>query len=270
MKISPLRLVVWLVVFWVVGAGCRTEFERVRMSGNAELILEKALEYYDNKDYVKAQTLFELVLNQYRGRPEAEELFFRYAYTYYHLQQYALSAHYFQNFSATYAYSPKREEADYMSAFSNYQMSPVFRLDQTATIEAVTGFQEFVNRYPNSDRVPECNKLINEMRTKLEQKAFASGQLYYRMQNYRAAIHTFENLLSEYPDSDRSEEVQYLLVESSFSYAENSIFEKRNERYEDAIEKFKEFVSRYPSSKYRDDAEQIYDKTIKELKSLSE
>jgi outer membrane protein assembly factor BamD len=270
MKIRPLRLILWIAVLWVAGMGCRSEFERTRMSGNTELILNKALEYYEEEDWVKAQTLFELVLNQYRGRPEAEVIYFKYAYTYYNLQQYALSAHYFANFAQTYAYSPFREEADFMSAYSNYQMSPVFRLDQIATEEAIEGFQAFVNTYPNSDRVAECNELINEMREKLEQKAFSSAQLYYRMSDYQSAIHSFENLLTEYPDSKQAEEVQYLLVESSYNYAAKSIFEKREERYEETIEQYQDFVERYPSSMYREKVNDIYDKTLEQLKSLNE
>ena len=149
-------------------------------------------------------------------------------------------------------------------------MSPIFRLDQVSTVDAIQGFQEFVNTYPTSDRVTECNDLIAEMREKLEKKAFASANLYYRMSDYQSAIHSFENLLREYPDSEKAEEVQYLLVASTYNYAVNSIFEKREERYEDAIEQYKDFVERYPSSTYMDEVNSIHDKTQKELKSLYE
>ena len=257
-------------MFCVASMGCRSEFERIRLSGDAEFVLEKALEYYENEDWLKAQTLFELVLNQYRGRPEAEEIFYKYAYTFYNLGQYTLAAHYFQNFAATFAYSPDREEAEYMGAYSHYQMSPIFRLDQISSKEAIQGFQDFVNTFPDSERVPECNKLIEEMRAKLEQKAFSSAQLYYKMESYQAAIHEFENLLREYPDSDRAEEVQYLLVEGMYNYALNSVFERRQERYEEAIDKYNEFIVRYPSSEFRRDAEKVYEKTLKELQELSE
>jgi outer membrane protein assembly factor BamD len=149
-------------------------------------------------------------------------------------------------------------------------MSPVFRLDQISTVSAVEGFQQFVNTYPNSDRVAECNKLIDEMRDKLEKKAFSSAELYFKMSDYQSAIHSFENLLTEYPDSERAEEIQYLLVESSYNYATNSIFEKREERYEDTIEQYQDFVERYPSSKYMNKLNDIHDKTLEQLKSLNE
>jgi len=261
-------VVVGMALIAVIAMGCRSEYERIRLSGNPEIQLTKALEYYENKEYMRAQTLFELVLNQYRGRPESEEMFFKYAYTFYHLRQYTMSAHYFENFAATFAYSQFKEEAEFMSAYSNYNMSPIFRLDQQPTIDAIRGFQEFVNAYPSSTRVGECNTLLQEMRLKLEQKAFSNGQMYHDQKKYQAAIHTFENMLRLFPESDKSELVQYLIVESAYHYAVNSIFERRQERYNLTMDKYRDFVKKYPSSQHRPDADQLYAKSREELKSL--
>lgn len=217
---------------------------------------------------MRAQTLFELVLNQFRGRPESEEMFYKYAYTFYHLRQYTLSAHYFQNFASTFAYSQFREEADFLAAYSNYNMSPIFRLDQEPTNAAIQGFQEFVNAYPTSDRVAECNKLMSEMRVKLEVKAYSNGQMYHEQKKFQAAIKTFENMLREFPESDKSEYVQYLIVESAYHYALNSIFERRQERYTLTMDKYREFVKRYPRSEYRPNADELNMKSREQLKSL--
>ena len=259
-----------VLVALVSGSACRSEFEKARLSTNPEYILNEANKYYDNEDYLKAQTLYELVLNQYRGTKQAEEIYFRYAYTYYNLRQFLLAAHYFQNFSATFAYSQYKEEADYMYAFSHYRMSPVYRLDQQSTVDAIAGFQEYVNTYPNSDRVDDCNALINELRAKLEQKAFASGQLYYDLRMYDASIRTFENMLTEFPETDRAELVHYRIVESAFHYAENSIFERREERYGEALDKYREFIRKYPDSEYRPKADKILTQIQTNLKTLYE
>lgn len=270
MKSRPLRLLLWIGVLWVAGTGCRTEFERARMSQDPELILEKALEYYEDEDYLKAQTLFELILNQYRGRPEAEEMFYKYAYTFYYLNQYSLAAQYFQNFSATFLYSPNKEESDFMIGYSYYQISPIFRLDQQPSKDAIQAFQEFVNQHPTSDRVDECNRLINELRAKLEQKAYSAGQMYFDQNKYLAAITTFEDMLRSYPESDRVELVELKILQASYDYAVNSIFERRQARYEDAIEQYEEFIGKYPNSKYREDAEKIYNKALEALRSLTQ
>lgn len=264
------RLWVWAVVlFGMVAVGaCKSEFEQVRASGNPERILQTAYELYDKEEYLKSQTLFEIVLNQYRGTAEAEQMFFKYAYTYYYLRQYTLASHYFGNFSATFAYSPFREEALFMSAYSNYKMSPIFRLDQVSSSDAIAGFQEFVNTYPNSSRVSQCNQLIVEMRQKLEQKEFESAKLYYDLKQYQAAIHTLENLLREYPDSDNIEDVHYMLVDASYNYAVQSVFSRREERYKESIEYYRDFVRKYPSSSKRADADKIYNDCREQLQNL--
>lgn len=260
---------VWgMAIITVLAMGCRSEFERIRLGGHPEIQLAKALEYYEGKEYHRAQTLFELVLNQYRGRPESEEMFFKYAYTFYHLRQYTMAAHYFQNFAATFAYSEFKEDAEFLSAYSSYQMSPIFRLDQQPTVAAIQGFQTFVNTYPSSDRVPECNRLLQEMRLKLEEKAFSNGKMYHDQKKYQAAIQSFENMLREFPESDKSELVQYLILESAYHYAVNSIFERRQERYKLALDKYRDFVKKYPSSQHRPDADELYKKGREQLKNL--
>lgn len=62
-----------------------------------------------------------------------------------------------------------------MSVYSLYKTSPGYRLDQSNTEKAIDGFQLFVNTYPNSKRVEECNKLIDECRAKIEFKSFEAG-----------------------------------------------------------------------------------------------
>lgn len=76
-------------------------------------------------------------------------------------------------------------------------------------------------------------------------------------------------MLREFPDTDKAEEIHFLIVSSAFYYGKNSIFEKRQERYELAMEKYWEFVNRYPSSQYRTEADEIYQKSLENLTSLS-
>jgi len=262
----------WGVVIAVtcVLTACRSEFEKVRLSNDPDQIYAAANKYYDNAEYLRAQTLYELILSQFRGRPEAEELFFRYAYTHYNLKQYTLAAHYFESFANTFAYSEKREEADYMSAFSKYQISPGFRLEQSQTIEAIQGFQDFVNRYPASSRAPECNRLIDELRAKLEEKAFSSAELYFDLGEYEAAIRSYENMLRDFPDTKRSELVRYKVVQAAYLFATKSIYERRKERYEQAIVKYMDFIRKFPQSTYKAEVETIYGACQDQIENLNQ
>jgi len=248
-----------LLLTVLLSGSCRTEFEKLRTSTDAERIYEKAIEYYDDEEYQKAQTLFEIILNSFRGTAKAEDLYFKHAYTYYYLNNFILAAHYFETFSNTFTSSAKREDADFLRAYCNYNLSPGYRLDQEYTQNAIELFQLFINTYPNSDRVEECNSLIDSMRKKLEEKTYEQGKLYYDLQNYGSAIHTFENLLKDFPETKHAEEIRFLILKGAFLLAENSFVQFQQERYQSAADKYYDFIRKFPNSMYKSEVDNIFD-----------
>ena len=264
MRKSGIVLFVVTCLMW----SCQSEFEKIRTSGDPKLLYKSALTYYEEESYQTAQTLLELVISSYRGQKEAEDIYFKYAYTYYYLENFILSSYYFKNFAQTYPTSDLREDADFMSAYSNYKLSPTFRLDQSYTDKAIEEFQLFVNTHPNSERVEECNTLIDEMREKQELKFFEEGKLYFDLRKYQAAVQVFENLLKDYPDTDRVEEVRYRIINSYFRLAENSVLARKEERYTTVIELSDEYLDRYDASGYRGDVSDIRGNSEKQIKAL--
>lgn len=265
MKISHLVI---LLLFAVCTFSCKSEFETIRTSGNPETILAKANEFYAAEEYQRAQTLYELSIAPYRGKAEAEEIAYNYAYTYYHTRQFVLASYYFKNFATTYGGSNLREEADFMSAYSNYRLSPVYRLDQSYSVKAIEGFEEFANRYPTSERISEANLLIDEMRAKMELKDFESAKLYMDLRRFESAQQSFENVLKDYPETARAEEVRYLMAKSQYQYADLSFVSRQFERFDKAVELIENFQSRYPDSSYNEELSDYLKKSQTELKKL--
>lgn len=258
-----------IIVIGLSATGCKSEFEKIRASGDTELIHKKAFELYDQEEYLRAQSLFELIIPAYRGRPELEKIYFTYAYTYYKLNKFILANYYFKNFASTFPTSELKEEAEFMVAYSSYNLSPNYRLDQTYTRQAVDEFQDFVNSYPNSERVQECNRLIDEMRLKMERKAFSEGQLYFDLRQYQAAMVTLENLLRDFPETRNAEQVRYRIATAAYLLAENSIYEKQEERYKSTVSAANDFLGKFKESKNYDEVESIYKNSVKRLKSLT-
>jgi len=245
-----------LLAFLFLATACKSTFEKTRTSGNGELILNTAFKYYEKRNYQRALTLFELVINTLRGDARAEKAYFEYADCHYQTRQYLLAAFYFKNFSNTFTNSSLREEAAFMSAFANYQMSPSFRLDQGASQAAIEEFQVFVNLFPKSPKVSQCNELIDELRRKLEKKAFSEGQLYFDLRQYQSAVISFDNLLRDYPESPDVERVRFLIAKGSYLLAENSVVEKKLERFSTAVTRCDDFLEKYPGSRYAKEIEQ--------------
>ncbi|MCA0334658.1 MAG: outer membrane protein assembly factor BamD [Bacteroidetes bacterium] len=247
---------------------CKSEYEKLRASNDVELVYKKALEYYNKKDYYKAQNLIEQILGRYRGKKEAEDLYVKYAYTHYYQGNYILASSYFQNFANTYITSSLREEAAFMSAYSNYLQSPDYKLDQTYTLKAISELEVFVNTFPKSERLKESNKLIDELRAKLEKKAFEEGLLYYNLKQYQSASITFNNMLKDFPDSDNIEQIRYYIVKANYTLAENSIYSKKLDRYQETLVAAELFKSKFFKSKDLKEVNSILKQTKENIKKL--
>jgi len=234
-------------------SACKSEFELLRTSNQPEKIYIAANKYYDEKDYDRAIALYDIIIQYYRGKQEAE---------------FILASTYFKNYASTFSNSPKKEEMEFMSAYSNYRLSPNYKLDQSYTTKAIEGFEQFINQFSQSERAQQANQLIDEMRRKLEQKSFEQGNLYYKIGEYQAAVTSFQNTLKDFPESKKVEEVRFLILRSSFILATNSIFEKKLERFNETLTHYQTFVKKHPKSKWSKEARSIEKETLAELKKL--
>jgi len=251
-------------------SSCKSEFEKLRASGDAKEMYKQAFAYYEEGDYNKAQTLFEIVLAAYRGKVEAEKIYYHYADCQYKLRKYLLAGYYFKDFASKFANSSYKEDAEFMSAYSYFKMSPSYRLDQTYTQKAIDNLQLFVNTYPTSSRVSECNELIDGMRKKLEAKAYSEGELYFNLKQYQASIQSFQNLLRDFPETTDSERVRYMMTRASYLFAQNSVVLKQAERLRETLELCEGFYKKYPESTYQKELKDITDFCNKKLKDLKD
>jgi len=256
-----------IILISVILSSC-SSYSKIQKSQDYKYKYEKALEYYEKTDYYKAMTLFDQVIPFYRGKPEAEVIGYKYAYAYYYQKEYIMASYYFNRFSKTYPRNENAEECAFMSPYCKYKESPDFKLDQTNTYEAINDLQLFINAYPYSERVEECNNLIDELWDKLQKKELEIAKLYLKMDRYKAAVYSFENLLKLYPDTPYREDAMFYTIKAYYYYASKSVKKKRVERYMEAVDTYNEFVKLYPESKYNRDVEYMVTRVNKDLKKL--
>lgn len=243
-------------------AGCKSQFEKIRTSNDTGKKYQEGIRLYNKKNYSKALILFDDLSQRYRGRSEAEDLAYYFAYTNYHLEDYTTARYQFKLFADTYPNSPRAEECRYMAAYCFYLESPKYSLDQENTRKAIEALQLFINLYPKSPRVAEAGKLIDDLRGKLEKKAYEISKQYldmggYDPQNYRAAVIAFRNALRDYPDTKYAEEMEFLSMKAQFLYAKNSLETKQEERFGEVLAMYSDFSEKYPSSKYMGEAKDL-------------
>jgi outer membrane protein assembly factor BamD len=255
-----------LLVFTVlvVFSGC-SGYEKLLKSSDYRLKFTKAMEYYEDEEYVRAGTLFDQISSVYRGTTKADTVFYYQAKSYFNQRDYILSGHHFKNLAFNFPNSVYAEESDYMVAYCHYKLSPKPSLDQQNSVQAVNYFNLFMIKYPTSERKAEAKTIIDEMRNKLVQKSYLSAKLYYNLEDYRASIIALQNSLNEFPNTEHREELMFLLLRSHFLLAENSIVTRQVERYQDSVDEYYSFVGEFPESNYRQQADRIYDEALKEI-----
>lgn len=249
-----------------VFSGC-SGYEKLLKSSDYRIKFTKAMEYYEAEEYVRAGTLFDQISAVYRGTTKADTVFYYQAKSYFNQRDYILSGHHFKNLAFNFPNSVYAEESDYMVAYCHYKLSPKPSLDQTSSVQAVSYFQLFMIKYPTSERNAEAKTYIDEMRNKLVQKSYLSAKLYYDLEDFKASIIALQNSLNEFPDTEHREELMFLLLRSHFLLAENSISVRQVERYQDSVDEYYSFVGEFPESKYRPQADKIYDAALKEIPS---
>ena len=240
-----------LISIFIFFSSCN-EFQRVLKSEDIKVKYDAAEKYYENQEFRRASRLFEQILPKYRGKPQAERVTFFYANSLLNTRKYIDAGYQFESFIKAYPLSQKVDEAAYLGAYSYYKTSPDFSLDQKETLTAIDKLQEFINTYPYSEKMSEANNLVQELRIKLEYKAFEIAKQYNTIRDYKSALIVLEDFISDYPGTPYREDALFYLLDSSYELAVNSIQSKKLERLNNVKKLYDELIRTYPETKYLD------------------
>lgn len=253
----------YITILLVLILSSCSEFNRVVKEGTIEEKDALADKLYDKKDYVRAVTLYEDLLSFYRGKVESEDIYLKYSYCYYGMGQYELAAYHFKNFTENFFNSKHTEECYYRYVSCLYLDALPYQLDQSNTTKAISEIQFFLNQYPNTIYKDYCNNHIDELRRSLMNKSYQAGLLYFKMEDYLAALVTFKNTIRDYPDIGNKEEIEFMIVQSSYLYAKNSVEEKKEERYNSVFTECKEYYKNNTSTSAHFDQVKTFEEKAK-------
>ena len=211
-------------------------------SGQPELIYSKALEYYQKEKWQRASTLFKGVQHYYTGSSREDSISFFNARCKYKNRDLDTASTLLDDFRRKFGRSAFIEDAEGMYALCFYYLSPGPSRDQTMTGQALIAITDF-NVY-----FVEPLKINTELTERLHEKAYLNAYTYYKTGKYKSAIVAFKNALKQYPESKRREEIMYLIVDSGYRLASNSISEKQTDRYLSMLDSYLSFKEEFPES----------------------
>jgi outer membrane protein assembly factor BamD len=257
-----------LILLMFVAFSC--SFQKVLKSDNADKKYDYAVKLYNSKDYSRALQVFDQLIGVTKATDKSERIYYYYAYCYFYQKDYTLASYYFKRYASNFPNTKFTEECAFMGAYCNSMNSPDYTLDQSNTYDAIKDLQLFINTYPKSSRLSECNDLIDKLREKLESKDLRIAKMYFRMDDYAAAIASFNNILKDFPDTKKKEEILFLIFKSYNKYALRSIESKKKERHQKAIAAYNDLASQYPQSSYLGEAKSMLERSQKELDLISQ
>lgn len=245
------------------------EYQKALKSEDVAVKFEMATKLYDSEKYADAIRLIEQIAPAYRGKPQAEKLFYMFSMSYYKTKQYYLAAYQFESFVSGYPKSEKLEEAAFLGAKCFSMLSPVYSLDQTDTFKAIEKLQGFLDAYPNSTYFSEANKALRELNDKLEKKIFENAKQFNTIMEYKSAMVALDGFVSDYPGTPYKEDALFYKYDSAYQLAINSVPDKMEERLNVAKTAYNSLVKFKPDTKYKKVADEMLARIETELKNFT-
>lgn len=262
------------IVIGLLSAGVLSscgEYNKVLKSTDYEYKYEAAKAYFAKGQNSRAATILEELIPIMKGTSNGEESLYMLAMTYYNQRDFVTASHYFNTYYTTYPRGTYTELARFHSGKALYLDTPEPRLDQSSTYRAIDELQMFLEYFPTSNRRDIAQNMIFELQDKLVEKEYLSAKLYYDLgsytgntvysstgNNYLAAVVTAQNILREYPYTQRREDLSILILRAKYDMAKESVLEKKAERMRETIDEYYAFKNEFPDSKYMKEVEAIF------------
>lgn len=259
-----------LLLIMVLFTACG-EYQQLLKSRDPETKYQAALRYFNDRQYVKAQTLLDDVSSYYKGTERSEDVLIYLARSYMGQKAYESATDYYQAYVRNYPKGKYAPEAYFQIGHCQYLDSPDARLDQTVTNKAIDAFTKFVELYPESPYAEQAYTEMAELYDKLALKELKSAQLYYNLgsylgNNYLSCEIVAKNALKNYPSNKYQEDFSWLVLQAKYQQMINSFEDKKIERARDAQDEYYNFITEFPDSKHRKEAERMMNQIKKFLK----
>lgn len=264
---------IWLLACITIGmlslSSC-SEYQQILKSKDPDFKYQKALAFFENKQYVKSQTLLDEVTAYYRGTDRSQDVLIYLSRSYMGQKNYTSAAEYYQAYIRNYPKGRYIAEARFQVGHCYYLDSPDARLDQTITKKAIDFFTQFIELYPTNPYAEQAYKEMNELYDKLAEKEYLSAKMYYNLgtylgNNYLSAEIVAKNALKTYPTNKYQEELNWLILQAKYQQMINSLDNKREDRARETNDEYYNFITEYPTSKHLDAAKKINKETEKTL-----
>ena len=177
-------------------------------SWTANNYYELAKEKYDDEDYYESVSDFTVVLLRFAGSNVADSAQYYLADSHFEMGDHLIAAVEFERLVSTMSQSSLVPKAQLRMAESYFELSPRSVLDQEYTLKAIRAYQTFIEDFPTHESKEKAQSQISVLRNKLAEKEYINAEIYRKMDEYKAAIVYFDQVITKYYETDWVDDAQ--------------------------------------------------------------
>jgi outer membrane protein assembly factor BamD len=219
-------------------------------------IFQAGLKEFEDKNYLEAQKLFEIIKLQYPASQYADDSQYYLAEIEFKKEKYIMASFNYNLLRRLYPGSEYSQLSLFKSALSLYKQTPKFDRDQDYTKKALTAFQEFQNLYPKDSLFNEANKLIEDLRNKLAEREFSVAELYKKLEYFKSSLVYYDSVINDYEDTKFFEQ----------AYIGKISVLIKIKKYEEALSLIDLYTKSFPQSNYKTDISELKSKATLKIK----
>lgn len=253
-----LRKLILILVAAVAACSCKSQYELLLSSNDADAKYDGAFQYFDEGKYSKAAALFESLSVLTNGTERDDTVRYYWGLSNYKYKDYYTAETNFTQFIESYPRSPFTSEARYLRLDCLYRSTLRWELDQTPTYRTIDAISEYILDFPDNQNMARCREMLEELNERLDKKAYEAAKLYYKMEDYLAARIAFRNVLKDDSDNMFREDILYHIAMSSYKYASLSYEHLQKDRYLTFVDDYLNFIGEIPESRYRRELDAVY------------
>ncbi len=247
---NSLRFVLVLVAMALVSAcGARQEPVPANAAQPDRFLFERGTASLKEEQWANARTYFQQIVDGYPQspvRPDAK-LGLGDAYLGENTAESLVSAaNEFREFLSFYPTSPRSDYAQYRLAMTHVVQMRAADRDQTATRAALTEFDVFFQKFPNSSLIPDVKQQWRIARDRLSESSYRVGLTYFRLRWYPGAIERFREVLKDDAGYTGRDAVYFYLAESL----------ARTDKTPEAIPYFERILGEFDTSEFLEDTKE--------------
>ena len=235
----------------VSGCGSKSDEAVTRTTYGDERLIALGRQSLDDDKWNDARGYFQQLLDGYPRSPFAGEARLGIADTYFNqksLGNLILAIAEYRDFLTFFPNNPRADYAQYQIGLGHYRQIHSPERDQEPTELAIEEFEKLTELYRNSPYADEGRVLLAECYETLADSAFRKGLFYLKVRKAcKAAIARFEAVLDRFPTYRKMDELHFRLG-SAYQMCRLPA---------EAMPHLQQVVDDFPSSKFREDSQEI-------------